>query len=100
MRCVVETFVVIRRAGWDSPEEISALADRSVAACDTLRDVRWIRSYLFTEQDGAIGTVCIFEAEAAEAIYRHAALAEVPIDEVLPIADTVVLHADPVPDEA
>ena len=35
-------------------------------------DVRWIRSYVLAEQDGSVGTVCIYQATSPEAIRAHA----------------------------
>lgn len=34
---------------------------------------------------------------AEQAIRRHASLAELPVDEIVPIADTVIVHPDPEP---
>ncbi len=58
-------------------------------------DIRWIRSYVVAEDDGSLGTVCIYEASSQEAVRRHAAQVEMPADEVVPIADTVVVRPDP-----
>jgi hypothetical protein len=59
-------------------------------------DVRWIRSYVLDEGDGAVGTVCIYEATSQEAIGEHASRAGLPADEIIPIADTAVIRPDPV----
>ena len=58
-------------------------------------DVRWIRSYVLDEGDGAVGTVCIYEASSPEAIREHAARAGLPVDEIIPVADTVLVRPDP-----
>jgi hypothetical protein len=47
-----------------------------------------------------VGTVCIYEAESPEAIQRHADAAELPVDEVIPVADTVIVRPDPEPAQA
>jgi hypothetical protein len=60
-------------------------------------DVRWIRSYVLDEGGGTVGTVCIYEASGPEAIREHARCAELPVDEIIPIADTVVVRPDPQP---
>ena len=31
-------------------------------------DVRWIRSYVLAEEDGSVGTACIYEVTSHEAI--------------------------------
>jgi hypothetical protein len=48
------------------------------------------------ERDGTVGTVCIYQASSPEAIRRHAAAAELPVDEIVGVADTVVVRPDPV----
>ena len=37
------------------------------------------------------------EASSPEAIRRHAECAELPVDEVIPVADTVIVRPDPAP---
>ena len=59
--------------------------------------VRWIRSYAMAEKDGTVGTVCIYQATDAEAIRRHAEIADLPVDEIVPVADTVIVRPDPEP---
>ena len=41
-------------------------------------DIRWIRSYVVDEQDGTLGTVCIYQASSAEKIREHAQRAGLP----------------------
>jgi hypothetical protein len=60
-------------------------------------DIRWIRSYVLSEEEGGLGTVCIYEASSPEAIRAHAAKADLPVDAIIPIADTVIVRPDPVP---
>ena len=60
-------------------------------------DVRWIRSYVLDEAGGDVGTVCIYEATSPEAIRRHAERSELPVDEIIAVADTVVVRPDPAP---
>ena len=60
-------------------------------------DVRWIRSYVLGETDGSVGTVCIYQATSPEAIRRHAAAADLPVDEIIEVADTVIVRPDPIP---
>jgi hypothetical protein len=54
------------------------------------------RSYVLSEDSGGVGTVCICEASSPEAIREHASRADLPVDEIIPIADTVVVRPDPV----
>ena len=91
----MELYAILRRSGWRSPEELQAAAERSTAEGERLGDVRWIRSYVLDEGNG-LGTVCIYEAESPEALRRHASAADLPLDEIVKVADTVIVRPDPV----
>ncbi|HZB06824.1 MAG TPA: DUF4242 domain-containing protein, partial [Thermoleophilaceae bacterium] len=58
--------------------------------------VRWIRSYVLQEDDGSLGTYCIYEAESPNAIKAHAEKAGFGADEISEVADTVIVRDDPV----
>ena len=58
-------------------------------------DIRWIRSYVLEEGEGRVGTVCIYEATSPEAIREHASRADIPVDEIIPVVDTVLVRPDP-----
>jgi hypothetical protein len=94
----MQTYVILRRGGWQSPAELGEAAGRSkrVADDDMPDDIRWIRSYVLEEGGGSVGTVCVYEASSPEAIRRHAKLADLPVDEIIAVADTVVVRPDPV----
>jgi hypothetical protein len=93
----MDLYVIVRRNGWASPEELQAAAARSTAEGDKPGSgVRWIRSYVVSEENGDVGTFCIYEAESPEAIRAHAEAATLPVDEIVPVADTVVVRPDPV----
>jgi hypothetical protein len=62
---------------------------------DMYDQVRWIRSYVLEEEDGTLGTVCIYQAEDEDAIMEHAQRAELPADEIIPVTDTVIFRDDP-----
>jgi hypothetical protein len=89
----------LRRKGWRSGAELEYAAARSTRVGDEEmpEDVRWIRSYVLDEGSGAVGTVCIYQASSPEAIRRHAELADLPVDEIVGIAETVVVRPDPAP---
>jgi len=94
----VETYVILRRGGWRTPEELKAAAARSTEEGDRLSDdVRWIRSYVLAEPSGELGTVCVYQASSPEAIRTHAYRAGLPVDEIVAVADTVIVRPDPVP---
>jgi hypothetical protein len=91
-------YAILRRNGWKTPDDLHVAAERSKKVGDTemANEVRWIRSYVFPEQDGTLGTVCIYEATSPEAIRKHANRAELALSEIRPIADTVIVRPDPV----
>jgi hypothetical protein len=94
----LETFVILRRGGWRTADDLKEAAARSTAEGERMPDdIRWIRSYVTSEPDGTVGTVCIYQASSPEAIRAHAAAAELPVDEIISVADTVVVRPDPVP---
>jgi hypothetical protein len=92
-------YAILRRNGWRSGGDLEEAAARStkVGDEDMPDDIRWIRSYVLDEGDGAVGTVCIYEASSPEAIRKHATCADLPVDEIIPIADTVIVRPDPQP---
>jgi hypothetical protein len=97
----VNTYVILRRSGWQSPEELQEAAGRSSRVGDEEMsdDIRWIRSYVLEEDGGSVGTVCIYQASSPEAIRDHASRAMLPVDEIIPVADTVIVRPDPQPAE-
>jgi len=93
----VDLYAILRRSGWKSPGDLQEAAGRSKQVGDEQMsdDIRWIRSYVLEEGGGSVGTVCIYQATSEDAIRKHAELADLPVDEVIPIADTVVVREDP-----
>ena len=98
----MDTYVILRRSGWRSPEDLQAAAERSTQVGDEemADDIRWIRSYVLNEGGGSVGTVCVYQASSPEAIRDHASRADLPVDEIIPVADTVVVRPDPEPASA
>ncbi len=91
----METYVIMRRGGWRTPDELQEATARSTAEGDlTPEDIRWIRSYVLAEPDGSLGTVCIYQASSPEAIRSHAYRAGLPVDEIVGVADTVIVRPD------
>ena len=95
----MQLYAILRRQGWRSAGDLQAAAERSrqVGDEEMRDDIRWIRSYVLDEGAGSVGTVCIYEASSPEAIREHASRADLPIDEVIPVADTVIVREDPQP---
>jgi hypothetical protein len=93
----MDLYVILRRNGWASAEDLEAAAARSTTEGDKPDSgVRWIRSYVLAENSGELGTVCIYEADSPEAIRAHADASDLPVDEIVPVADTVLVRPDPV----
>jgi thiamine biosynthesis protein ThiC len=90
-------YAILRRSGWRSPADLEQAAARSGKVGDEEMpdDIRWIRSYVLEEGGGSVGTVCIYQATSPEAIRDHAGRADLPVDEIIPIADTVIIRPDP-----
>jgi hypothetical protein len=95
----MNTYMIRRRSGWKTAEELGVAAERSkqVAEDEFPDAIRWIRSYVIEEPDGALGTVCIYQASDEDAVRRHADSVGMPADEVLVVADTVIVRPDPQP---
>ena len=98
----MQLYAILRRAGWKSPGELEEAAGRStrVGNEEMPDEVRWIRSYVLEEGGGSVGTVCIYEATSPETLKKHASLADLPVDEIIPVADTVIVRPDPEPANA
>jgi thiamine biosynthesis protein ThiC len=93
----MDTYVILRRGAWGSADELGVAAGRSKQVGDEemSEDIRWIRSYVINEPDGRVGTVCIYQASSPEAIREHGARSDIAVDEIIPIADTVIMREDP-----
>jgi thiamine biosynthesis protein ThiC len=94
----MDTYVILRRGGWPTGKDLQEAAARSTVEGDKMSDdIRWIRSYVLAEEDGRVGTVCIYQASSPEAIREHASRADLPVDEIIAVADTVIVRPDPEP---
>ena len=94
----MDLYAIMRRNGFRDADDLKEAAARSTVEGDKAGSgVRWIRSYVTAEPDGTVGTVCIYQASSPEAIRAHASKADLPVDEIVKVADTVVVRPDPVP---
>jgi hypothetical protein len=92
----MDTYVILRRNGWRTADDLREAAARSTAQGERMPDdIAWFRSYVLEERDGTVGTVCIYQASSPEAIRRHAGAADLPVDEIVKVADTVLVRRDP-----
>jgi hypothetical protein len=92
----MNTYVIFRRSGWASMQELEKAAARSsqVGLNEMSDRVRWMRSYVTKEEGGRIGTVCIYEATDQNAIREHARRADLPCDDCIPVANVVIVNPD------
>lgn len=98
----MQLYAIMRRDGFADEPDLQAAAARSTKVGDEemSSDIRWIRSYVLDEGDGAVGTFCVYEASSPEAIREHASRADLPVDEIIPLIDTVIVRPDPSPASA
>jgi hypothetical protein len=94
----MQMYAIRRKNAWGSPDELKDVAARSKQVADEEfpTEVRWIRSYVIAEEDGTLGSVCIYQAVSPDAIRRHAQRVGMPADEIWTVGDTVVIRPDPV----
>ena len=92
----MQLYAIRRRNAWKDGPAREAAAAKSTAEGEKMPDdVRWIRSYVLAEDDGTLGTLCIYEASSPEKIREHAARVGMPADEISLVGDTVVVRPDP-----
>jgi hypothetical protein len=90
-------YAIRRRDFWGSAEDLQKTAARSAEVGDEMADdVRWIRTYAVQEESGKLGTVCIYEGTSAEKVREQAERTGMPADEIVLVADTVIVRPDPV----
>ena len=86
----MQTYLVVRRSAWVSKEaQRDANARSATEAQRMAENIACIYSYLLEERDRTLGSVCIFRASSPEAVRRHATAAELPVDEIVRVADAV-----------
>ncbi len=85
-------YLIRRRAAWPlgadlerSGPIVRRMADEVIA-----RQVCWLHSYVVREDDGTLGSVCLYQGVDAGALGRHAARAGLPADEITPVLGRIV----------
>lgn len=74
-------FIVTRTLPPLTEEQLEGVGKSVVTACDQM-GMQWIRSHVTADGQHSF---CEFEAPSAEACREHAKLAQLPVDEVIPI---------------
>ena len=93
----MNTFIIRRRSAWKDAQELEATAAVSLRIGDEemAEDISWIRSYVVQEEDGRLGTICVYGASSANAVRDHALRVGMPADDIRPVVKTVVIREDP-----
>jgi len=92
----MKLFAILRRDGFADGPTLGAAAARSTEVGNSMPDdIRWIRSYVLGENSGSVGTICIYEASSEDAVRRHTEKADLPVSEIIPVANTVIIRPDP-----
>ena len=94
----MQSYLVMRRNAWRAGVDLERAASRSsrVESEEMAGRVRWIRTYVCTEEDGSLGSVCVYQAQDAQAVAEHARRAGLGCDAILPIVRAVVISDDPI----
>jgi len=92
----MDLYVIRRPSAWANLAELEAAGAKSARiGNDEMPDrVRWIRSYVVEEDDGRLGTVCIYQARDPESIRAHARRVGMPGDEIFSILKSIVVRED------
>lgn len=93
----MKTFCIRRRNAWKDAAELEATAavSKRIGDDEMADQVRWIRSYVVEEEDGTLGTVCVYQAVDTQAIREHARRVGMPASEITPVCNTVIVRDDP-----
>lgn len=87
----MQTYLVVRRSAWLSEQAQRDAGARSAAEAARMSDdIASVYSYALEECDRTLGSFCIVEASSPEAVRRHAAAADLPVDEIVRVAATGV----------
>jgi hypothetical protein len=97
----MDLYVIRRRNAWKDAEELEGVAAKSgkIGDEEMSDDVRWIRTYVL-DDDGTLGSLCVYQASSPEKLAEHAQRVGMPADEITKVVDTVVVRPDPEPAQA
>jgi len=89
-------YLIRRRNFWKSAAdfETSAAISRRVDE-EMAREVSWLRTYAVKENDGTLGTVCIYQGVDPKALSKHAGRVGMPADEIIPVIGRIVFREEP-----
>ena len=87
-------YLVVRTFPAGALDGLDAAAKATFNVNNAELGVAWIRSYATADKTR---TFCVYEADSPETIRAHASAADLPVDEIVQIVDTVIVRPDPVP---
>jgi hypothetical protein len=91
----MDLYAIFRRS-LTSPDELPEVDSRSQAELDRrAHEVRKVRSYVFEEEDGSLGTICVYEADNPDVIREHGTCANVAVSDIRRITAIDVHRPDP-----
>lgn len=89
---------LIRRRRAFRPDDVATTVARANAEAEKVRDeLRHVRSYLLEEDNGFLGTTCLYQATSPDVIRAHAHASGLPADEITRVANTAITRPDPEP---
>jgi len=92
----MQLYVIRRRSIWADEKELEAAAAESTRVGTEMADrLRWIRSYAVKEDDGRVGSVCIYEASDPEAIREHGRRIGAYSEDFQRVMTTAIIRDDP-----
>jgi hypothetical protein len=85
-------YLVRRRRAWPAGADLDrgGAIVRRMADEGNPRQVSWLHSYVVREDDGSLGSVCLYQGIDPDALGRHAARARMPADEITPVLGRIV----------
>jgi hypothetical protein len=98
MEEAMDLYIIRRRGPWANEAELEEATEASLRVGAEMTDrLRWIRSYAVTEEDGRVGSLCIYEASDPDAIREHGRRIGAPSDDIQMVRGTAVKRDDPGP---
>ncbi|ROU03021.1 DUF4242 domain-containing protein [Histidinibacterium lentulum] len=94
----MDLYIIRRHGPWADEAELEKATEASLQVGADMQDrLRWIRSYAVTEEDGRLGSLCIYEAADADAIREHGRRIGAPTEDFQMVRGTAIKRTDPDP---
>ena len=89
-------YLIRRRNFWKTAAELekSAAISHRIGKEEMSHEVSWLHTYAVKENDGTLGTVCLYQAVDAQALSRHAVRVGMPADEIIPVIGRIVFREE------